>query len=284
MEGRHAKGVNRTSWFRARALRAGMLIFVAGVPLVAACSGVISDPCQEGDPTCLALVSGQPDAQPSDAADANPSVDSSNAFDAGLLDDAAADAASATDSSSPDSAPADAGPADTGPISSLPQYPYCYCINHPYAEGEVVLRADGSKLMINGDQVVAHYTRGILWATGQGSFKPGHWLNSGGWEERCGRRFSECDPSDGSCNGNPPLPPVSRQYGNGELICNNPQQGWIYAKVTADGRKYACRTYDNNFANCGYVPGSWANSQCGVSEADAQQFDLDDPNLYSVCR
>lgn len=255
---------------RVRPFLFATLTLAALCPLVAACTDGTSDGCVQGDTNCT-VIQDTPDA----------SFDVGQASDGAALDGSQG---SSDGSIIPADASSDSSVKDGGVVTNgLPPYPYCYCLNHKYAEDEIIRQADGTPKLVNGSTCYAHFTRSIMWAAGEGAYKPGAWLIAGGWIDRCAMRFSNCDPSDASCNGNPVLPPVVKQYADGELVCRNDQQGWIFSKKTADGRKYLCRKYDDQITGCGYVPGGWATSQCNVSVGDAQQFDLDDPNKFSVC-
>lgn len=82
----------------------------------------------------------------------------------------------------------------------------------PFAAGDLLTRADGSVLLVNGGPVWARQTGSVLWAeayegegrtppytadrypAGTGQYKPGHWLSSGGFDWRQASQFSETMP------------------------------------------------------------------------------------------
>jgi hypothetical protein len=172
-----------------------------------------------------------------------------------------------------------AGSGQGGATSGLPTYPYCYCINHTFAENEFVHQ-------VNGYDATAHYTNGLLLAHGDAdqSFKPGSWLKAGGYPDPCSRRFAQGDPATG-WTPPAPLPGPAKLYNDGELVCDNPDQGLIFARLTPDGRRYLCRSFHEAPAieSCQFVPQDWASGVCSVSEQDTQQFDTFDPTAYRPC-
>ena len=82
----------------------------------------------------------------------------------------------------------------------------------PFAAGDLLTRADGSVLLVNGGPVWARQTGSVFWAeayegegrtppytadrypAGTGQYKPGHWLSSGGFDWRQASQFSETMP------------------------------------------------------------------------------------------